>query len=517
MGDVICAIANLRPDWQGKNLMKQSLLLFLSVDHLHAQHMAGGKITAQADFTNTPEGRENFTSFLKAVKCPCYLLTDLIEEDFRHEIVPHLSGGSRKALLKRKFEQFYRSTPFHQATLLQRQKTGRRDDDMLFSALTNPSLITTWVDILFAKKIPLVGIYSVPQISAPLIKSYLSKHLLLISWEKFSGLRQTYFSNHHLQISRLTPVLGDLTFHDAVVKEITRTYQYLKSLSLLPAEQTLDVYILCNGKDRDELFDKLPVNADMHYDFVDINIVSAQLNIEQHITDSDATQVFLHQLAIRSPQTHYANANHTYYFTLWNLKHALNLASALLFIVALVWSLSNVWQSSSAVAEADSLALHTQQTLEESQKITLSFPNTYAQATDMKSGVSVMRKLDQYGTTAGAVLSPISLVLNHHQKIELDDLAWQTSATEPVAKNTMGDVPAQVITIKGHLTDFANDYRAALNYLEQFQNELADKGYQVTTLSKPFDASPSGNIVDQSESRNGVLGFSLKIAHRPPL
>lgn len=497
--------------------MKQTLLLFLSVDHFHAQRMEAGKITAQSDFASTSEGREKFIRFVQDVKHPCYLLTDLIEEDFRHEIVPHLIGSSRAALLKRKFEQFYRNTPYHQATLLERQKGGRRDDDMLFSALTNPSLITPWVEILLAMKIPLAGIYSVPQISAPLIKDLPSKHLLLISWEKFSGLRQTYFSNHHLQISRLTPVHGELSFHDAVVKELLRTYQYLKSLSLLPAGETLDVYILCNASDRNQLFSRLTISVDMRYDFADMDALSAQLNIEQPGNDSDATQIFLHQLLKLPPPTHYANANHTYYHSLWKFKHALNLAAALAFIVALVWSVMNVWQSNSAVDGAESLQQRTQQTLAESQKITAAFPNTYAPAGDMKSGVTVMRQLAQYGTVAGLVLRPISLTLNHYPKIEMDSLVWQTSATEPVALNTQGNVPAQVATITGHLTDFSNDYRAALNYLEKFQIDLTAQGYQVTVLSKPFDASPTGNIVDQSESKNSTLSFSLKISRRPSL
>ncbi|HUW76953.1 MAG TPA: hypothetical protein VMV70_09750, partial [Gallionella sp.] len=233
--------------------MKQALLLFLSADRLHAQLMAGSETVLQSDFTDTPEGRESFASLLQSAKCPAYLLTDMIEEDFRHEIVPHLMGSSRDALFQRKFDQFYRGTPFRKATLLQRQKTGRRDDDMLFSALTNPGLILPWLNIMQAQQTPLAGIYSVPQISEPLIKGQASKHLLLISWEKFSGLRQTYFSDHRLQISRLTPVHAELTFQDAVVNELSRTYQYLKSLSLLPSGQTLDVRILCNTDDRNEL------------------------------------------------------------------------------------------------------------------------------------------------------------------------------------------------------------------------------------------------------------------------
>lgn len=497
--------------------MKRAMLLFLSADHLHAQVMLGGKMMIQSDFIDSPEGRENFASFLLTAKCPAYLLTDLIEEDFRHETVPHLSGGNRTALLQRKFDQFYRGTPFHQATLLQRQKSGRRDDDMLFSALTNPSLITPWLNIMLAQHTPLAGIYSVPQISAPLVKDHPSNHLLLISWEKSAGLRQTYFSNHRLQISRLTPVHANLTFRDAVVNEITRTYQYLKSLSLLPLGQVLDVRILCHADDRAALeAEKRQDSADMRYDFADLADIARQLNIDYHFADSDASQIFLHQLAARPPKTHYANATHTHYFTLWQLNHALNLASGVLFVGMVLWSAGELWQSGSNASEAASLKNQAQQTLNEAQKIILAFPNTYAPAADMKTGVSVMRKLDQYAPPPQDILKPVSASLDRHPKIELEDISWKMDAAEPVANNTLADVPAQVITLKGRLVDFANDYRAALNYMERFQNDLTAQGYQVAVLTKPLDVSPSGSIADQLETRENALGFSLKISRRPP-
>src|SRR3989339_344941 len=102
------------------------LLLFLSADHLHAQIMERGKIITQHEFTDSSEGQENFAEFLKTAKHPTYLLVDLIEEDFRQETVPHLFGRSRHALLERKFDQFYRGTPFQQATLLQRDRKSTR-------------------------------------------------------------------------------------------------------------------------------------------------------------------------------------------------------------------------------------------------------------------------------------------------------------------------------------------------------------------------------------------------------
>ncbi|MFZ2541539.1 MAG: hypothetical protein WAW75_07155 [Gallionella sp.] len=494
--------------------MKHALLLFLSTNHLHAQHMTGDYIAVQRDFLDTPEGLEDFASFLQSVKCPTYLLTDLIEEDFRHEIVPHLRGRNRTALLKRKFEQFYRSTPFHQANLLRRQKTGRHDDEMRFSALTNPSLIAPWLNIMLAQQTPLAGIYSVPQISSPLIKDIPSNHLLLVSWEKFSGLRQTYFSEHHLQVSRLTPVHADLTFQDAVVKELARTYQYLKSLSLLPSGQTLEVLILCHRKDLNLLLEHLPKNADMHYDFADIEEFGKQHKINYSFTDSDARQIFLHQLATLPPKNHYANSSHTHYYDLLRLKHFLNITSGILLFAAIFWSAINYWQSSSDATETEELKAQAQQTLGKVQQLTLAFQNTLASAADMKAGVSTMRKLNQYSPSPLDIMVPISAALDRHPQIQVDELAWKMSAVEPVVNNTLADVPAQVITLKGHLVDFGYDYRAALKYLDSFQQELITQDYKITVLSKPFDTSASGSIVDQHESRTSTLDFSIKISRR---
>lgn len=497
--------------------MKQSLLLFLSADRLHAQLMSGGKIALQRDFTDSVGGHDSFSSFLQTTRCPTYLLVDLIEEDFRQEVVPHLSGKSRSALLQRKFDQFYRGTPFHQATLLQRQKTGRRDDDMLFSALTNPSHITPWLNLMLVQQTPLAGIYSVPQISAPLVKDHPSSHLLLISWERFSGLRQTYFSQHRLQISRLTPVHTEQTFNHAVVKELSRTFQYLKSLSLLPAGQRLDVRILCHANDLQELKSILPQSDDMHYDFADIEQVGKKLNIDYRFTDSDASQIFLHQLAARRPPTHYANAQHTRFHTLWQLRQALNWGSGLLLFGSALWAMANIWQSGGNAAETETLKLQAQRTQQEAQLITQSFPVTNVLASDMKSGATVIRKLNQYQPIEQTFLQPLSVTLERFPQVRLNDLEWQTSATEPVAANTLADVPAQVITIKANLQGLGNDYRAALTYLDRFQLELGIRGYQVTVLSKPLDVSPGGSLADQREGRENGLEFSLKLVWRPSL
>lgn len=496
--------------------MRNTLLLFLSAGHLHVQLMVRGKIATQREFSDTSEGHEDFATFLQTVRCPTYLLVDLIEEDFRQESVPHLTGSNRTSMLQRKFEQFYRGTPFHQATLLQRQKSGRRDDDILFSALTNPSLLTPWLNILVAKQTPLAGIYSVPQISAPLIKDHPSEHLLLISWEKPAGLRQTYFSEHRLQISRLTPLSSGVSFQDAVVTELSRTYQYLKSLSLLPSGQHLDVRLLGHSHDLTELQTRFPEGANIRYEYVDLEDAAKQLKIDYRFTDSDASQIFLHQLAIKPPNVNYANASHAHHYHLWQLRRALNLASAALLLGSLLWATADIWQSKLSADETESLNLQAQNFGNATQQITATFPSTDASASDMKIAVAGMHKLGQYGPIPNEILIPLSAVFDRFPKMELYELAWQMNSAEPVAEGTRPDIPAQVISLKGRLIELDYSYRAALDYLAQFQQELSKQGYQVTILKKPLDISPSGSLSDQHGESNNELDFSLRLSRRPP-
>jgi hypothetical protein len=181
-----------------------------------------------------------------------------------------------------------------------------------------------------------------------------------------------------------------------------------------------------------------------------------------------------------------------------------------------LWATATVWQSGGNKTETESLEAQAQRILKEAQQITQSFPNTHAPAADMKAGVIIMRKLHQYVPVPETILKPLSMVLDKSPQIELSDLGWQMSATEPVASNTVADVPAQVITLKGHMQGFANDYRAALAYLERFQLELGTRGYQVTVLTKPLDVSPGGSLADKREALANELVFSLKLVWRPP-
>lgn len=496
--------------------MKECLLLLLSTSHLHAQYMQGGKVMDSREFSDTPEDRASFADFLSLRRCPTYLLTDLIEEDFRLETIPYLYGRSHRALLQRKFDQFYRGTPFQQATVLQRQKTGRKDVEMLLSALTNPSLITPWIDLLSAHHIPLAGIYSVPQISTPLIQNHPSKHLLLITWNRFAGLRETYFSSHRLQISRLTPASEGLTFQTAVKEELGRTYQYLKSLSMLPAGQILDVCIVGHPQDLLELRTELPPSEEMNYEFIELAMFGKQLGIETVLQNSDATPIFLRQLAVQRPPSQYGNAEHTHNFDLWKLRRTLFWMSGALLIASVLWvGQMSVLQDHPNRAGREDTQQQILRLQNETRRIQQQMPLTDTPAADIKAAVLTLRTLQQRTSLPQTLLIPISTVMEQYPQIQLDELEWHGSATEPVASNTLAEYSAQILTLKGHIDDASLNYRLTIDYLEHFQHALQQQGFQVSVVKRPIDISPNGSLSDAHDSNQTLPAFVLRLAWRP--
>jgi len=492
--------------------MSRKTLFFLSSDSFHAQVWKNGTLAAPCYFSNNAEGQERLADFLHKHRHPAYILVDLIEEDFRQETVPHLTGTSHQALVQRKFEQYYRNTPFRLAGLQQRQTEGRRDDELLFSALTNPSRISVWVDLLLQNQAPIVGIYSLPHASVPLVKDIDSDHLLLLSWEKDAGLRQSYFMDKRLRFSRLTPINQQNSFADSIATETTRTLQYLQSLSLTPHGQLLNVHIICHANDRAILDTHLSNSQDIQYSYLDLQQLSKHIKSHYDYHDSDASPLFLHLLATQPPSANYATTAHTHYYQLWQTQRGLFGLAAAAAIVCLSWSSLSYWEGMGFTDEIDSIKIQSSRMLHDTQQITQGFPGALQGATtsasDMKTAVTLFRSLQQYSVPPEQILKGLGTTLNNFPRIRTSKLGWQMAAA--------ANIPEQTLTFNGELADFGNDYRGALDYLERFQLMLTKAGYSVTAEKLPLDFSTKGSIsTDISSSREKPAEFSLKIIWRP--
>lgn len=491
--------------------LSSKTILFLSADHFQACAWDSGKLSDAQFFTNDADGREKFSAYLKKHRNPTYLLVDVIEEDFRQETVPHLIGMNRRALIDRKFEQYYRNTLFRQARVMRRQTDGRRDDEMLFSALTNPQRISPWLDTLLTNSIPVIGIHSLPNISLPLLKDINSDHVLLLSWEKHAGLRQTYFNQKRLHFSRLTPIGNTNSFSESVATETPRTQQYLKSLSLPPPGEMLDVYIICHADDKPAIESRLQSTPELHYFYLDIQTLGKSLKSKTIYHDSDATQLFLQLLAVKPPNSNYANSAHTHFYLLWQFRWILFGLAAAITLLGMLWGAVSLLQGQDYVSETDPLISQATQLTRQAEDAKRKFPVTTVPANDMKSAVALTRKLGNYSPLPEEILSGLSNSLDQFTRIQPTKISWQTSAADAAPSA----YPAQVITLDGELLDFGSEYRGALAYLDSFQQSLTQNGYIVTAQKLPLDISPKGSISDEFQSKSAKSAqFTLKLIWR---
>ena len=171
-----------------------------------AYHWSGGELLEPLWFGADEDGLTEFALYLThAPHDPVYLLVDVVEEEFREESIPHVMGNDRRSLIRTRLNRLFRDPTYSYAVVQGRDTDGRRDDQVLFTALIRPDLLSPWIGQIAKHKIPLAGIYSLPIVSEALIKRMPveSDHALLVTLQSTGGLRQTFFNKGRVKLSRL--------------------------------------------------------------------------------------------------------------------------------------------------------------------------------------------------------------------------------------------------------------------------------------------------------------------------
>jgi hypothetical protein len=170
------------------------------------------------------------------------LIVDVAEEDYQLQQLPHTSGRAKAALLARKLDQFCRGLTYKAASDYGRLQNQARSDCYLFSVIRHDKSVQVWIALLQAADVKLAGIYMLPMLSEYVLRQHLQAIENVLLCERLtSGLRQTFFANGRLQMSRLLPDIPQnpkLAFQEA---EIEKTRLYLVNQRLIAAEAQLHV------------------------------------------------------------------------------------------------------------------------------------------------------------------------------------------------------------------------------------------------------------------------------------
>ncbi len=222
----------------------------------------GTDLFGSRDFQPDDAGFAEFEKLLKtSVNIPARLLVDMIEEDFRRESIPHVNFLDRRSLIDRQLQKHYREEDYVHARLIGRSKIGRKDDQVLLSALTNTGLLAPWLERLEEHDVRLAGIWSLPLLTEKLIRPMQSteEHVLIVSRQVRSALRNTYLNNGKLLLSRQAKFdkdMWDREDFEGVMSNLERgteeVYNFLLNQRMMSGSEKLHVHCIVNRDQLDE-------------------------------------------------------------------------------------------------------------------------------------------------------------------------------------------------------------------------------------------------------------------------
>ncbi|MGK0172660.1 MAG: hypothetical protein ACI9W2_004400, partial [Gammaproteobacteria bacterium] len=320
-------------------------VLFVSGSGATLYRFTSNDVEDPMPFSADDRGVAAFTEHVQfSPSDPIFVLVDIVEEDFRLETVPHVFGRDRSAVLENKRSRLFRESRYVQSVMQGRETEGRRDDKVLFTSIIRPEIIDAWLTPLNRLKIPVAGIYSLPVLSRELTKlvSPTTGNVLYVSLQSRGGLRQTFFDQSHLKVSRLAtmPRLEPNRIASYVLQEVERVRRYLNSLRLLNRDVPLNVCMLVHGSVLEDLKKQAQNTVTAQFTFVEIATLETQLKAHG-LTSGDlpyADRLFAYLLAKNAPANFYATHKETRHYSLQRVGRSMTTLAALSLLGGIGWS-----------------------------------------------------------------------------------------------------------------------------------------------------------------------------------
>ncbi|MBL1141979.1 MAG: hypothetical protein HND53_08120 [Proteobacteria bacterium] len=506
--------------------------LFISADKVSVYHWNKGELGSSYLFDIDDAGRDNFERYLKeSDNTPMTLLVDVIEEEFRQDTIPHVFGSDRSALIERKQSRLFRDTDYIHVLSQGREEEGRRDDRLLFIALTRQEIVKPWVELLDKYKVPLKGVLSVPLLLQSYIKTLpdISDHALFVTMQSISGLRQTFFQKKELKISRLSklPRYGTESYAPRIESEVEKIQRYLNSLRLIPNDTALDVYIIADKSTLDEL-EKRSITIPMvkrHYYDVGKLLTTIQEGAVQTVPFSD--QLLMSHLLKTQVKNCYASAKEMRYLKMRNIRYAMNAATIMLLFFSLIYSSLNFMGGLTYKQESESFKNKADFYQVRYDLARERLPKTPVEPAQIKVAVEAVAALEEYKATPYEMLSFLGKGLEQYPKIKLDELDWSFSLDPnkgAAAKENVNEIPTvivdennqvkyyQISNLSAHIEPFDGNYRDAIAMVNAFAKTLRnfDSTYSVSIESFPLDISSKATLQGNAQSTGKAALFTLR-------
>jgi hypothetical protein len=520
--------------------MANKLLLCISVNGATAARWKGGRLHDVEVFTNDETGIAGFRDYAAAsAGTPAFMIVDAVEEDYRFETLPHASGSDRNQMVERKLRQYYRSSPYCAASLIGRDNTKRRDDQFLFSALTNAEVVTPWLSVLTQCGLPVGGIYLLPMVISGLASTLGNKisNLLLVAVHP-AGIRLAFFHNGTFRLSRLSR--SDVSANNrAIIDEISNTQLYLNALRATSLDEPLTVVLLDHADQLQDMPDAIQAdNPGINCSRLGRAEIASRLKLDPALIETSSATIYLQLLGARIPGNNLASPAATAGYRRYQSRRQLLAASAVAATIGVAGAGYNLWEYYWLRDRADDAVHQTARVDAEYQAATLQFPAAPTSADNMRTTTELAARLRATGITPERFLQVIVRALDASPEITLMELGWQNRTAEfeagGSATGTIPPTPAvptpgagtgaarkQSGMVAGRVRDFKGDFRkaiASINVLaERLRQDPAVESVRFVQL--PLNVSPtlalSGSTTDKPGQAGGAE-FKLIVVLKQP-
>ncbi|MEX0964842.1 MAG: hypothetical protein WDZ52_12455 [Pseudohongiellaceae bacterium] len=497
-------------------------MILINFEGLAVYGLDNGRLMKMATFEDSDIGHEKFRDYIidESLK-HISIVVDSPAEDFIVEKVVHVSTYDRKSFLNRKMDQHFRNADYRSAKVLGREKTGRKDDRVLFSAITQTRSIDNWMRVMLQEQVSVTSITS-PAFAICKVATELgletTNAILLVNWQR-NGIRQSLISNHKLWFSRLTPLPTDpeADLAKAILDATLQSREYLERVGLLDVENAPDLHVVSPVLE-DDAFEGQPGCADFgsvyHHNSIDLMPIDKYGGPQDEIT---AILLCMDWGVHHGDFENIYGSPATMRFT--KLRIQRNFIALGCLLVLFLGGMISAPVITDAIQSRSSYQAMTQDMMpvqEQYDELTAQFPATPIPSEAMALVVNNYDLINAQNFVPAQLLGQISQVLQQHSTINLSSLVWKLNGGEENLE-LKDAILADSVTVELELYGEqigANSYQNADLRLKEFIDALAEiEGAIVTPISLPIESGPDTAVsaIVGDQVLNSEFALSVRI------
>lgn len=234
----------------GLSLKKQ--VLVVGNEGVQVYAVSGKNVSLYADISSRNDDfRKELEVAFRAIGSPILVLLDVVEQQYRKEILPAVSFLDRSKVIQRKLQMAFPQHDMRSFLLMQKKEAEGESLTALFAALSSSPLIDMVIDAIMASEVGVVGAGLLPLESTSLITKLVkethqraqtpddTRWSILMTYHQTGGLRQIVIKDGELALTRMTPIMatnGSAQIAEEMVREFNATLTYLSRFGYIPSD-----------------------------------------------------------------------------------------------------------------------------------------------------------------------------------------------------------------------------------------------------------------------------------------